>query len=108
MKTVLIRSVLAGYWKTDKGFKLETSADKFPAWEGTALIHSGFSLEYKYIIFRNGEVLWETGPVNRSLKTSLEMMIVDDGWFNGIRVGVQIAPMSDQVSFSSILCAFFL
>uniref|UniRef100_A0A7S0HVN1 CBM20 domain-containing protein n=1 Tax=Hanusia phi TaxID=3032 RepID=A0A7S0HVN1_9CRYP len=94
---------ILGYWKTDKGFKLETSADKFPAWEGTALIHSGFSLEYKYIIFRNGEVLWETGPVNRSLKTSLEMMIVDDGWFNGIRVGVQIAPMSDQSKENNIV-----
>lgn len=83
---------MAGYWKTDKGFKLETKDGEYPVWQGQALIHSGFSLEYKYIIVRNDEVIWETGPVNRSLKTSFEMMIVDDGWFNGVRVGVQTAP----------------
>jgi hypothetical protein len=64
--------------------------------QGQALIHSGFSLEYKYIIVRNAEVIWETGPVNRSLKTSFEMMIVDDGWFNGVRVDVQTASNSGK------------
>ncbi len=38
------------------------------------------------------QVIWENGPVNRSLKTSFEMMIVDDGWFNGVRQGVSTAP----------------
>ena len=87
---------ILGYWKTDKGFKLETGDGQYPVWTGQALIHSGFSLEYKYIILRGGEVIWETGPVNRCLKTSLEMMIVDDGWFNGVRVGVQTAPLQQD------------
>ena len=88
---------VAGYWKTDKGFKLETNEGEYPTWSGQALIHSGFSLEYKYIIVRNGEVIWETGPVNRTLKTAFETMIVDDGNFNGLRIGVQTAPIR-QVS----------
>jgi hypothetical protein len=47
---------VAGYWKTDKGFKLETNEGEWPLWQGQALIHSGFSLEYKYIIVRNDQV----------------------------------------------------
>jgi hypothetical protein len=96
---------VTGYWKTDKGFKLETKEGQYPLWEGQALIHSGFLLEYKYIILRNGEVIWETGPVNRSLKTSLEMMIIDDGWFNGVRVGVTTAPLK-EVPPSCFACAY--
>lgn len=47
---------MAGYWKTDKGFKLETNEGEWPLWQGQALIHSGFSLEYKYIIVRDDQV----------------------------------------------------
>jgi hypothetical protein len=72
---------------------LETKEGQYPIWSGQALIHSGFSLEYKYIIVRNGEVIWETGPVNRTLKTTFETMIVDDGMFNGLRIDVQTAPI---------------
>jgi hypothetical protein len=49
---------VSGYWKTDKSFKLETKEGEYPLWQGQALIHSGFSLEYKYIIVRNDEVRW--------------------------------------------------
>eukprot|EP00961_Rhodomonas_salina_P163970 2208250-Rhodomonas_salina.1 len=85
-----------GKWKTDTAFRLETSAGEYPVWTGTAVLQCGFALEYKYIIVKKGDVVWENGPVNRSLRTSLEMMVVNDGWFNGIRENVQTAPVASE------------
>ncbi len=86
----------SGSWKPEKGFKLETKPSSYPVWAGTVVLHSGTTLEYKYTILRAGEVIWENGPVNRSIKTGTEMIVVNDGWFNGIRVDVQTAPLPAQ------------
>lgn len=65
-------------------------------------MHSGTALEYKYTILRAGEVIWENGPVNRSIKTGTEMIVVNDGWFNGIRVDVQTAPLPAQDALAAV------
>ena len=71
-------------------------------WAGTVVLHSGTALEYKYTILRAGEVIWENGPVNRSIKTGTEMIVVNDGWFNGIRVDVQTAPLPAQDALAAV------
>jgi hypothetical protein len=92
----------AGSWKPEKGCKLETKASSYPMWAGTVVLHSGTTLEYKYTILRAGEVIWENGPVNRSIKTGTEMIVVNDGWFNGIRVDVQTAPLPAQDALAAV------
>mmetsp|Transcript_9960 Transcript_9960/g.23354 ORF Transcript_9960/g.23354 Transcript_9960/m.23354 type:complete len:1012 (+) Transcript_9960:123-3158(+) len=80
---------ILGNWKADKALTLATSPATYPVWEGTALVYTGFSLEYKYIVTKGGATQWENGPVNRSLKTSSDVTVVNDGWFNGFRVDMQ-------------------
>lgn len=61
-------ALVAGNWKADKALKLETTQETYPVWEVTALVYTGFALEYKYVIARGGgELQWENGPVNRRL-----------------------------------------
>jgi len=55
----------AGNWKADKALTLATSPATYPVWEGTALVYTGFALEYKYIVTKKEDVQWENGPVNR-------------------------------------------
>ena len=65
---VLIQWVFAwsaGNWKADKALTLATSPATYPVWEGTALVYTGFALEYKYIVTKKAEVQWENGAVNR-------------------------------------------
>jgi len=84
-----------GSWKPEKGLKLETTPGDYPLWTGKVQLHTGFSLEYKYALLREGNVMWEEGMVNRTLRTSNELLVVNDGWFNGIRVDVQTTPLND-------------
>ncbi len=93
---LIIGLCTTGSWKPEKGFKLETSAKDYPLWTGKVQLHTGFSLEYKYSIVRDNEVIWEQGLVNRTLRTSNDLIIVNDGCFNGIRVDVQTTPLNDQ------------
>ena len=69
-----------GAWNPVEGVSLTTSEQTHPVWTTTRAIEIPMheTVEYKYVVLRNGQYFWESLPHNRSVTLTHRAILLED------------------------------